>query len=69
VNPAAQRVVEKLKELSGCEVHVTRIRTPEEEAGLRSKKQKTGGSSMPMSFLSRETLECFSKVNPPKEKP
>jgi uncharacterized protein (UPF0371 family) len=27
--------VEKLKELSGCEVHMTHIPTPGDEAGLR----------------------------------
>jgi len=35
VNPAAQMAVEKLKELSGCEVHLTHIPTPGDEAGLR----------------------------------
>lgn len=35
VNPAAQLAVEKLKELSGCEVHMTHIPTPGDEAGLR----------------------------------
>ncbi len=35
VNPAAQIAVEKLKELSGCEVHMTHIPTPGDEAGLR----------------------------------
>lgn len=35
VNPAAQRAVEKLKELRGCEVHITHIPTPGDEAGLR----------------------------------
>ena len=35
VNPAAQMTVEKLKELSGCEVHMTHIPTPGDEAGLR----------------------------------
>jgi uncharacterized protein (UPF0371 family) len=35
VNPAAQMAVEKLKELSGCEVHMTHIPTPGDEAGLR----------------------------------
>ena len=35
VNPAAQMAVEKLKELSGCEVHITHIPTPGDEAGLR----------------------------------
>jgi uncharacterized protein (UPF0371 family) len=34
-NPAAQMAVEKLKELSGCEVHITHIPTPGDEAGLR----------------------------------
>jgi uncharacterized protein (UPF0371 family) len=34
-NPAAQMAVEKLKELSGCEVHMTHIPTPGDEAGLR----------------------------------
>ena len=35
MNPAAQLAVEKLKELNGCEVHMTHIPTPGDEAGLR----------------------------------
>jgi uncharacterized protein (UPF0371 family) len=35
VNPAAQTAVEKLKDLSGCEVHMTHIPTPGDAAGLR----------------------------------
>ncbi len=35
VNPAAQMAVGTLKELSGCEVHMTHIPTPGDEAGLR----------------------------------
>jgi uncharacterized protein (UPF0371 family) len=34
-NPAAQMAVESLKELRGCEVHMTHIPTPGDEAGLR----------------------------------
>jgi uncharacterized protein (UPF0371 family) len=34
-NPAAQLAVEKLKELKGCEVHLTHIPTPGDEGGLR----------------------------------
>ncbi len=34
-NPAAQLAMEKLKELAGCEVHMTHIPTPGDEAGLR----------------------------------
>lgn len=34
-NPAAQLAMEKLKELQGCEVHMTHIPTPGDEAGLR----------------------------------
>lgn len=34
-NPAAQLAVEKLKELHNCEVHITHIPTPGDEAGLR----------------------------------
>jgi uncharacterized protein (UPF0371 family) len=34
-NPAAQSSVEKLKELRGCDVHITHIPTPGDEAGLR----------------------------------
>jgi uncharacterized protein (UPF0371 family) len=34
-NPAAQLAVEKLKELEHCEVHMTHIPTPGDEAGLR----------------------------------
>ncbi len=35
VNPAAQVAVEKLKDLRGCEVHLTHMPTPGDEAGLR----------------------------------
>jgi len=34
-NPAAQMAVENLKKLRGCEVHLTHIPTPGDEAGLR----------------------------------
>ncbi len=34
-NPAAQLAIEKLKDLEGCEVHITHIPTPGDEAGLR----------------------------------
>jgi uncharacterized protein (UPF0371 family) len=34
-NSAAQLAIEKLKELQGCEVHITHIPTPGDEAGLR----------------------------------
>ena len=34
-NPAAQLAMEKLTELNGCEVHMTHIPTPGDEAGLR----------------------------------
>ncbi len=34
-SPTAQRCLEKLKELRGCEVHLTHIPTPGDEAGLR----------------------------------
>jgi uncharacterized protein (UPF0371 family) len=34
-NPAAQVAVDTLKELKGCEVHMTHIPTPGDEAGLR----------------------------------
>ena len=34
-NPAAQMALEKMKELEGCEVHLTHIPTPGDEAGLR----------------------------------
>jgi uncharacterized protein (UPF0371 family) len=34
-NPVAQRALEKLKDLQGCEVHITHIPTPGDEAGLR----------------------------------
>jgi uncharacterized protein (UPF0371 family) len=34
-NSAAQLAMEKLKELHGCEVHMTHIPTPGDEAGLR----------------------------------
>jgi len=35
VNPAAQLAMEKLEELHGCEVHMTHMPTPGDEAGLR----------------------------------
>ena len=35
VNPAAQLALEKLKDLHGCEVHMTHIPTPGDDAGLR----------------------------------
>jgi uncharacterized protein (UPF0371 family) len=34
-NPAAQLAMEKLKELEGCEMHITHIPTQGDEAGLR----------------------------------
>ena len=34
-NPAAQMALGFLKELRGCEVHMTHIPTPGDEAGLR----------------------------------
>ncbi len=34
-NPAAKLAVEKLKELRGCEMHMTHMPTPGDEAGLR----------------------------------
>jgi uncharacterized protein (UPF0371 family) len=34
-NPAAQSAVEKLKDIRGCDVHITHIPTPGDEAGLR----------------------------------
>jgi len=34
-NPAAQGAMEKLKELEGCEMHITHIPTPGDEGGLR----------------------------------
>jgi len=34
-NPTAQLAMEKLKELQGCEVHLTHIPTPGDEAGLK----------------------------------
>jgi uncharacterized protein (UPF0371 family) len=34
-NPAAQLAIDKIKELKGCEVHITHIPTPGDEAGLR----------------------------------
>ncbi len=34
-NTAAQMALEKLKELEGCEIHMTHIPTPGDEAGLR----------------------------------
>jgi uncharacterized protein (UPF0371 family) len=34
-DPAARRAVDKLRELRGCEVHLTHMPTPGDEAGLR----------------------------------
>jgi uncharacterized protein (UPF0371 family) len=34
-NPAARLALEKIKELKGCEVHMTHIPTPGDDAGLR----------------------------------
>jgi uncharacterized protein (UPF0371 family) len=34
-NPAAQMALEMMKQLEGCEVHLTHIPTPGDEAGLR----------------------------------
>lgn len=34
-NPVAQSAMEKLKEIRGCDVHITHIPTPGDEAGLR----------------------------------
>jgi uncharacterized protein (UPF0371 family) len=34
-NPATQLAVEKLKDLKECDVHITHIPTPGDEAGLR----------------------------------
>ena len=34
-NPAARLAMEKIKELRGCEVHITHIPTPGDEAGMR----------------------------------
>jgi uncharacterized protein (UPF0371 family) len=35
-NPAAQLAIEQLKHLRGCEMHMTHIPTPGDEAGLRT---------------------------------
>lgn len=35
MNPAAATAIEWLKELNGCEVHLTHIPTPGDAAGLR----------------------------------
>jgi uncharacterized protein (UPF0371 family) len=35
MNPAAESAVEQLKKLKGCEVHMTHMPTPGDEAGLR----------------------------------
>jgi len=34
-NPAAQLAMERLRDLSGCEAHLTHMPTPGDEAGLR----------------------------------
>ena len=35
MNPTAETALEKLKELNGCDVHLTHIPTPGDAAGLR----------------------------------
>ena len=35
-NPVAQRAMEELKRLQGCEAHLTHMPTPGDEAGLKS---------------------------------
>jgi uncharacterized protein (UPF0371 family) len=35
MNPAAETAIQKLKELNGCDVHLTHIPTPGDAAGLR----------------------------------
>jgi uncharacterized protein (UPF0371 family) len=35
VNPSAQAAVDRLKQLRGCEAHMTHIPTPGDEAGMR----------------------------------
>jgi uncharacterized protein (UPF0371 family) len=35
MNPAAETAIEKLKELNGCDVHLTHLPTPGDAAGLR----------------------------------
>jgi uncharacterized protein (UPF0371 family) len=35
VNPGAQLAMERLKDLAGCEVHLTHLPTPGDEGGLR----------------------------------
>jgi uncharacterized protein (UPF0371 family) len=35
INPAAQTAMEKLKELQGCEAHLTHLASSGDEAGLR----------------------------------
>jgi uncharacterized protein (UPF0371 family) len=34
-NPGAEAAVQKLKELAGCEIHLTHMPTPGDAAGLR----------------------------------
>jgi len=34
-NPAVKLAIEKLRKLRGCEMHITHIPTPGDEAGLR----------------------------------
>ena len=51
-NPAAQMAMEKLKELRGCEVHLTHIPTPGDEAGLR----RLGESHQRAQFLHQRSI-------------
>lgn len=51
-NPTAEVAMEKLKELSGCEVHLTHIPNPGDEAGLRMLKVNlTTDANFPSSHL------------------
>lgn len=54
-NPAAQLALEKLGELQGCEVHITHIPTPGDEAGLR--RLGVNLTSDPV-FSTKGFLEC-----------
>jgi uncharacterized protein (UPF0371 family) len=52
--PTAQMAMEKLQNLSGCEVHLTNVPTPEGEAGL--KRLGVDRTSAPH-FSSRDLLQ------------
>jgi uncharacterized protein (UPF0371 family) len=69
-NPTAQIATEKLNELRGCEVHMTHIVTPGDEAGLRrlgcrftSDPYFASVSAIACSFRSQYSSTIFTSSN------